>query len=304
MPPRAEGAGERVATLPPLGEKPTAALVTASYAPDFERCRLLCETVDRHVSGFSRHLILVEERDVTLFRALETPRRTVVSERDLLPAWLRPFSDPLSWGKRRIWLSPRTPPLRGWHVQQLRRIAIADHVGEDLLVFCDSDVAFTRAFDCSVFAENGRARLYRADPPLPEGLHRRWSAQAGRALGLAEPSTRDYIATLIAWRADATRAMRDHIERTTGRHWIAAVTRARQFSECLLYGRFAEEVLAGAGHAPDPRNFCHIHWTGPTPTDESFQRFLAEMKPWQSAIGIQSFMGMDPDRIRRLLGEA
>ena len=60
----------------PLGEAAntagTAAIVTASYAPDFERCRLLCETIDRFVTGAPRHYILVEQRDVALFRQLET----------------------------------------------------------------------------------------------------------------------------------------------------------------------------------------------------------------------------------------
>ena len=63
----------------PLGDAPhvdgTAAIVTASYAPDFERCRLLCETIDRFVTGASRHYILVEQRDVALFRQLETRDR-------------------------------------------------------------------------------------------------------------------------------------------------------------------------------------------------------------------------------------
>ncbi len=113
---------------------PTAAVVTASYAPDFERCRLLCETLDRHVSGFAHHYILVEQRDVALFRQLEDSRRSVVDERDLLPSWLHAFDDPLSLFRRRIWLSLRTQPLRGWHVQQLRRIAIAAHAAEDVLV--------------------------------------------------------------------------------------------------------------------------------------------------------------------------
>ena len=78
----------------PLGEAAntagTAAIVTASYAPDFERCRLLCETIDRHVTGVPRHYILVEQRDVALFRQLETGNRTVVDERDLLPAGCGP----------------------------------------------------------------------------------------------------------------------------------------------------------------------------------------------------------------------
>ena len=49
---------------------PRTALVTATYAADFERCRLLCETVDRHVTGMTRHLLLVSDPDVALFRQL------------------------------------------------------------------------------------------------------------------------------------------------------------------------------------------------------------------------------------------
>ena len=51
------------------------ALVTASYAPDFERCRLLCETIDRHVTGLGRHYIRGENRDLAFFRQLEKSRR-------------------------------------------------------------------------------------------------------------------------------------------------------------------------------------------------------------------------------------
>src|SRR6185369_14846450 len=189
---------------PAPGAAADAAIVTASYAPDFERCRLLCETVDRFVSGMSRHYILVEDRDIRLFRALEGPRRTVVSERDLLPGWLRPYGDPLSLLRRRIWLSLRTHPLRGWHVQQLRRIAIAAHVGEPVLVYCDSDVAFLKPFDCGAFSRDGKIRLFRRDgaiAPDAETQQKTWSINAGSALGIAAPgwSPHDYIATLIAW---------------------------------------------------------------------------------------------------------
>ncbi len=60
------------------------ALVTASYAPDFDRCKLLCETIDRFVTGFTKHYIMVEHRDAALFQQLEGPRRVVIDERDLL----------------------------------------------------------------------------------------------------------------------------------------------------------------------------------------------------------------------------
>ena len=116
------------ATQPATDRRATSAIVTPSYGPDFERCRLLCETLDRFVTGFDRHYLLVEHRDVALFRSLESPRRIVVDERDLLPRCLVPINDPLSGFKRRLWLSPWTMPLRGWHAQQLRR-----RVGHELL---------------------------------------------------------------------------------------------------------------------------------------------------------------------------
>ena len=109
------------------------AIVTASYLPDIDRCRLLCDTVDANVTGHGHHYILVASHDLAAFRELEGPRRTVVDERDLLPQWLYSFPDPLSRFRKRIWLSPRTMPLRGWHVQQLRRIAVARHVAPEIV---------------------------------------------------------------------------------------------------------------------------------------------------------------------------
>lgn len=282
----------------------TSALVTASYLPDLERCRLLCETIDKHVSGHSHHYLLVASNDVASFRALEGPRRTVVDERDLLPGWLRSFPDPLSRFRKRIWLSFRTMPLRGWHVQQLRRIAIAGHIGEDGLIFCDSDVAFLRPFDCATIWRDGNLRLFRREnglsrPDLDD--QRLWAANAGKTLGLAATPRHDYIATVIAWRRDAAVAMCRHIEETTGKQWVAAIGSNRRFSECMLYGRYADEVLQSEGHFHESNELCRVYWTGPALSDATFAEFLASMTPDQVAIGMQSFIGTDIGRIRRLL---
>ena len=285
----------------------TSAIVTASYAPDFERCRLLCETIDRFVIGAARHYILVEDRDVRLFRQLETSTRTVVSERDLLPKWLRPYDDPLSLFRRRIWLSLRTQPLRGWHVQQLRRIAIAAHVGEAALVYCDSDVAFLKPFDCARFWQDGSVRLFRRDNAVAHALsdHEAWSLNAGKALGIADPpvSPHDYIATLIAWRRDAIEGMCQHIEALHSKHWVEAIGSVRRFSECMLYGRYVDEVIGGAGHFHGAEELCRVQWfpTDQSNSDEEVKALIAEVGPDQVAIGMQSFIGTDISRIRRLL---
>lgn len=293
-----------VGLMPPA---PTAAIVTASYAPDFERCRLLCETMDRYVAGAAHHYILVEGRDVALFRRLQGARRTVIDERDLLPRWLRPFDDPASFFRRRIWLSLRTKPLRGWHVQQLRRIAIAARAAEDVLVYCDSDVAFVKPFDCAAFSRDGRTRLFRRDGALASPGHdnqRLWSRNAGAALGIdpRQTSDHDYISTLIAWRREAVSAMCARIEQTHGRGWVEVVGSARKFSECLIYGRYVDEVLDGADHFHGSEEFCRVHWTGTPMSDAQFHEFVTTMAPEQVAIGMQSFIGTDLGRIRRLIG--
>lgn len=285
---------------------PDAALVTASYAADFERCRLLCETVDRNVVGASHHYLLVEHRDVALFRQLEGSRRTVIDERDLLPSWLRDMPDPTSLFKRRIWLSLKAPPLRGWHVQQLRRMAIADRIEQETLVYVDSDVAFLKPFDCARFWHDGRLRLFRRDDALLAAGHenqRVWSANAAAVLGIAAPeiSPHDYISTLIAWRRSSVRDMLARIEKISGRHWVEAVCARRKFSECMIYGRFVDEVIDGAGHYHGSEEFCRVHWTGTPLSDAQFEAFVAEMSPEQVAIGMQSFIGTDLGRIRRLV---
>ncbi|MEO5758715.1 MAG: DUF6492 family protein [Mesorhizobium sp.] len=291
----------------PLRQAPTAAVVTASYEPDFERCRLLCETLDRHVTGAAHHYILVEHRDLRLFRQLENSRRSVVDERELLPRWLHAFDDPLSLFRRRIWLSLKTQPLRGWHVQQLRRIAIAAHASEDVLVFCDSDVAFLKPFDCSAFWRDGKVRLFRRDGVLAQedhDEHRIWSRNAGSALGIdgSRVSLDDYISTLIAWRRETVNAMCARIEAVHGRNWVEVIGSARKFSECMIYGRYVDDLLQGAGHFHGSEEFCRVHWTGKALSDEEFRDFVATMAPEQVAIGMQSFIGTDIGRIRRLIG--
>ncbi len=45
----------------------TVSLITPSYWRDFERCALLCESIDRYVTSFARHYLVVADDDVRLF---------------------------------------------------------------------------------------------------------------------------------------------------------------------------------------------------------------------------------------------
>jgi hypothetical protein len=288
------------------------AVVTASYAADFERCRLLCESMDARLKGDWTHYILVAPFDVALFRSFEGPRRRVVSERDLLPSWLRAVPDPVSRGRRKLWLSPFGLPLRGWHVQQLRRLALSRHISEAAMFSIDSDVVLLRDFDPAALWRDGRLALYRRpggiQPVMPSN-HLEWLAHSDRLLGIGPyrlPAD-DYINTLIGWRSDTCRALLDYVESRHGCGWVRAMIRSRQFSECLIYGRFVDEVLNGEGHFSTDEALCHVLWREDSHARgaEGLKHFLAEMAPHQIGIGVQSFIGHDLADIRSLaLGEA
>ncbi|MBC8129247.1 MAG: hypothetical protein H7Y08_02860 [Rhizobiaceae bacterium] len=284
------------------------AIVTSSYRGDFERCRLLCESIDARVDGITRHLILVEQADVALFRQLAGPRREIVSERDLLPFWLRPFPDPLTFGRRRVWLSPKGPPLRGWHVQQIRRIAMAARMEEETMISCDSDVVFVKPFDAGDLQAGAATEFYRIPHALASmdgaalAEHRAWSRKAGELLGIEAPLETDagYIATVIAWRTDTVRDMIGRIEEVGGRSWTACLSATRSLSECTLYGRFVDEVEGETGrHRRSERRLCRTYWNGDALTGAELADFTAGVGPEQVAVGIQSFTGTDPFLIRR-----
>ncbi|WP_275788926.1 DUF6492 family protein [Pararhizobium gei] len=284
------------------------AIVTASYANDFERCRLLCESMDTRLKGDWRHYILVAPFDVALFRQLEGPRRTVIDERDLLPRWLRAIPDPLSAGRRKLWINPYGMPLRGWHVQQLRRLALCRHIEEATILSVDSDVVLLRDFDPAKLWQGDRLTLYRKDGAIGTRMasnHLEWLAHSDRLLGLGpyRLPANDYINTLIAWRTDTCRALLSHVEALHGRNWVRSVIRSRQFSECMIYGRFVHEVLMGEGHIASPDALCHVLWSEDSyaPGVDGLKRFMADMAPHQIGIGIQSFIGHDLHQIRDII---
>ena len=282
------------------------AIVTSSYRSDFERCRLLCESIDRYVTGHSAHYILVEEADRALFAALEGPRRQIIGERALLPKWLRPVTDPLN-RKRRLWLHPYGLPLRGWHVQQLRRIAFGMSMDQAVMLSCDSDVIFIRPFDVGSLTQEGRVRFHRVPGGIDkvivglEADHLAWSRTAGQLLGIKAPSeTRTgYITTLVAWRADTVRAMARRLESVAGRPALHALAATRSLSECTIYGRFVDEVEGEPSrHAPHSASLARVYWAGEALGQADLATFIAGMDETQVAICLQSFIGTDLALIR------
>jgi hypothetical protein len=53
--------------MDPSRDPRTSGLITPTYRPDLGRCALLCESVDRHVTSFAKHYLIVADDDVRLF---------------------------------------------------------------------------------------------------------------------------------------------------------------------------------------------------------------------------------------------
>lgn len=292
----------------------TTAVITASYAADFSRCQLLCESMDQHLAGAWHHYILVQAADYQTFLALKAHNRTIVSERDLFPSWLRAFPDPISKRHRWVWLSPFSRPLRGWHAQQLRRLSIARHLSEEILLSIDSDVILVRDFDVAELQNDGHIRFYRKNFGLKDEINTQiktnqsWSRSAGHLLGLPPEQNQyhDYIHTFIAWRRQTVCDLLSHIEQVHGQSWIKQCVKQGAFSECLIYGRYVDEVIDSQHHLATDQPLCHVVWFEEDLTNRSQNTnplvdLLADMEPSQVAIGIQSFIQLDLDDIRTYL---
>ena len=66
-------------------------------------------------------------------------------------------------GQRGHWLSLKAPPVRGWILLRILKIAAVAAIPERTLIFCDFDVAFFRKFDREDLLVEGKVGLLDVD---------------------------------------------------------------------------------------------------------------------------------------------
>lgn len=276
------------------------AIVTPSYAPDFERCQLLSHTVERYVAAPMKHYIVVDARDYDLFKTLTNAHTEILTVESIVPSWIRRVP-----GLKKGWFSFRTLFLRNWMLQQIVKLRVASQMSEDVAVFTDSDVCFVRPFELQQFQQGERARLFRA--PVYDSLPQftQWHQTACRLLGL-DPSCKpmgNYVGNLITWRRDQVIQLCDHVERTTGRNWIEAIASLPTFSEYVLYGTFIDQVLGceQALHFPNDTALCHEYWLDKPMTPEQQRIFIDELPPRCVSLMVSAKAGMPVDSYRSWL---
>jgi hypothetical protein len=273
------------------------AFVTKSYTPDLERCRLLSRSIALLAPG-ARHWVIVDSRDRAGFQELENATTTVVTTEQLLPRPIRRLG--LDRIGKNIWVGPNTRPMRGWHVQQLAKLAVAQIATEEILLHADSDIVLVRPFREEALTDAGGAvRLFSIPGAVDDRLaeHVRWHRTAEKLLGLPPRPLPlpDYIGGLIPWRRDITLSLLEHIERRSGRHWMTTLARSPHLSEYILYGRFVEDVLRGTNGRPGASlSLCRCYWGSEPLTNRELERFIAEAAEHEVGIMVSAKAGMDP----------
>ncbi len=278
---------------------PRFGMITMSYWKDLERCRLLVESVRRFVDPPVTHYLVVDRRDVPLFREFEGPHTKVVTVESVVPWWI--FRVPFA---KRWWLSLKTMPVRNWILQQITKIGMAKHVSDDVLIYVDSDVTFVRRFDPRTLVQDGKVRLFSVPGGANFGEHLLWHATAGRLLGLPPQNYYGaaHIGNIITWRRENVLRLYEHLERQSGRRWVETICAQWNLSEYILYGVFCEQVLKEmSGHFSDPRKLTHEYWTAKPWTDAELEEFFSRIQPYQVAVMVTAKAGMPISRYEKHL---
>ena len=270
-------------------------LITPSYKPDFARCRLLVESVDRFAISKTHHYIIVPRKDFKLFQQLESPMRTIITVESILPWWIQKI--PIL---KNGWFSWKTQPIRNWLLQQIVKLEIANYISEDVLIFVDSDTTFVRAFDHQNFVKEGKVRLLREsiNPSSLSnlGIQVKWCDTAISLLNLpplAEFNSQNpfiiYGGQIITWKRENVLLLHQHIERVAQKSWIEVIAECWNLAEYQLYGIFVDRVLKEkSGHYWKSQKITHEYW-GVTPLDqEQLQQFIREIPPESLAVMISA----------------
>lgn len=270
------------------------AIITPSYAPDFQRCRLLCQSIDAFIKPLVNHYIIVDHDDLFLFRQLQSPHRYILTKESLLPWWFKRL--PIA---QNIWFSFKTAPVRGWLIQQIIKIAAAQQIKEEVIVFVDSDVVFIRPFDLNNFVRGDKVRLFRE--PLGNDIQKKiqykWHQAASRLLALPNIDNQmpDYIGQIVTWRHDHAIQLCNHLEQVGGKNWLEVLANSWHVSEYALYGIFVNRILQERSqHYFDPQIICHDYWEPISLSQQQLENFIEQIRPEHVAIMISAKAKMAP----------
>lgn len=200
-------------------------------------------------------------------------------------------------------VDPQTGAIRGWYVQQMLKLAIAEQVATPFYLTLDSDVVCVRPFSVATLVAGGRgvcgvetADTY-AELYTPEFAVREMATKEARMVRSAELlgvtratryAGRSYSETPVLYHAGAMRDMCTHLTTLHARPWSRVLAETSGWTEMALYFVYLEatERLAGLYDEVSPNRILHLagsvwhvggHYRGSRSYDEShFRQVLAD----------------------------
>jgi hypothetical protein len=274
------------------------AVLTPSYRGDASLFADLHRSVLANTADSVVHHVVVPPSDAHLFREHEGMRCRVWTHQDLLPRHYLsvPRASGLTLNLRRPW-----PPVRGWIVQQIMKIAAAAVIDARAVLIVDSDAVLVREATLDQFSHNGRLWHYRKDRAVTAGMERHvlWHNVARRLLGLpgvAVPPLPDYVSPIIVWDPIVVRSMIARIADSTGRNWVDAVAGQLHMSEFVVYGVFTDHLLGAT--VPVEGDLCHNYYER-IPLGRVGARVFADQMPSHALGAMISSHSRTPHDVRR-----
>lgn len=263
-------------------------IITASYAPDVELFHDLHQSVLNHAPSETVHTVVVPAKDRRLFRQFEGSRCQILVAADLLPKTFVDLRVINAWANIR---SP-WPPIRGWMMQQILKLAATARSNADAALLIDSDVVLIKRISPELFLRGGQIRFYRSPNAVGTNLpqHQQWHRTACRLLGLPSisPPMPDYVSAINVWSPKLVRRALRRVESVTGLPWATAFGREWTLSEFFLYGVYVDH-LVGVDHIdPVDSMQCHEYWDVEPLTPRTAMEFIHHLKPEDTAIMISA----------------
>ena len=159
-------------------------IVTPSYHIDYEACRLLVESINRHVPANIRHYIIVPKADYCLFKNLESERTIIKFQEDFCT---RLVDNSFHCFKKMVFKLKNTTCSRLIR-QQIVKVATGEFLPEDVFLIIDSDTFFVADFDFKKFVKNGDVSFYCEELEKLIPSHQKWQENSGKMFKLNPPT--------------------------------------------------------------------------------------------------------------------
>ena len=275
------------------------ALVTPTFRLDLERCRLLIDSIERWVAAGLKHYLIIDARDLPLFKPILNRRTEVLVVEDIIPYWLIRVP-----GLRRFWLSLKTRPVKNWILQQIVKLSVPAFLKEDVLLYADSDMFFIDHFDPHTFERDNRVPLLveTGQRGLIE-FNDHWQAVGSRLLGVPAETGCDtnYIGNLVWWRRDNALAAVRRVEEVTGKAWQRAIAPLSAFSEYILYGIYSHRILnENSGHWSDGTLRTLNYWLTTPLSVSGLESLKAQRLPEHHSVMVSAKSGTAIADIRKV----